>query len=240
MTKLICVFFTCTMLALIVAVGRAGLADAARMTTATTIGETWRLGVISEDSAAVAAIHGQPLSIAAAFQSSRAAADAFFLFPASQHKVVVQSATFRLLRRSGSYTGSVTMTLEVRSDDGTLRRTLSSSAVDLQAAALDTWNDVALIADAAERTLAPDEHLVAHVARNGTAGGDLDVRPIFEVHTGPATTPTATETPIATETPTETQTPTITEPTTTSMTSPTPLPTATPSTFSLYLPQIQR
>ncbi len=231
MTKLIRVLFACTLLALIVAIGRAGLADAARMATAMAIDETWRLGVISENNAAVAAIHGQPLSIAAAFSSSRAAADVFFLFPEPQHEIVVQSATFRLLRQSGSYTGSITMTFEVRSDDGTLRRTLSGSAVDLQAAALDTWNDVALVADTAERTLAPDEHLVAHMMRDGAAGGDFDARPVFEIHAGPAATatPTVTETPTATAT--STASPTV---------SPTSQTTPTPSTFSLYLPQIQR
>lgn len=189
------------------------------------VAEVWRLGAPGETAPDTTALFGRPLAITGVFRSNEPSAEQFFVFPASSRQVTVDSAAFAIIRRSGSYTGAASLALEVRDGSGSLRRILSTASIDLQAVTAGGWASLALDADPAARALAQDEHLVIRMARDGAAGGDLDVRPVFEVavHSGEALAATATATPMATTAPTATAT-----------------PTTTPTTYTVFLPHIQR
>ena len=170
---------TVAVLLCVALLGRIGLAAQPPIATATT--EVWRLGVTSEGDATYAAIIGRPASIAASFRSNRSVKDIFFAFPASGRTQTVESAAYRILQRSGTYTSTASLTLEVRSSSGALQRTVSAAPVNLQTAATGAWATLALAASPASLTIAPGEHLVAHFALAGAPAGTLDVRPMFEV-----------------------------------------------------------
>lgn len=160
--------------------------------------EVWRLGVTSEGDAADAALIGRPASITASFRSNRGVQDIFFTFPASAQTQTVQSAAYRLLQRSGTYTSTASLALEVRDASGMLQHTVSAESIDLQTATMDTWASLVLTTDLADLAIAPGEHLVAHFTLAGAPAGTLDVRPVFEIvatsdpTVSPPTTPTPT------------------------------------------------
>lgn len=143
--------------------------------------EVWRLGVVSEGGVGYEAVIGRVVSSAAVFRSARPNDDTFFIFPAPASPRTVVSAAYTLAARSGSYSGSASMALEVRAYDGTVRRTLTTAPVDIAAATVGAWAPLSLDADAAVRALGADEYLVVHIARQGGPGGDMDLRPMFEV-----------------------------------------------------------
>ena len=163
----------------VVSLGHIGQAASPAATPTTR--EVWRLGITSEGDATNAALIGRPASIAAAFRSHRGVQDIYFAFPGSARAQTIQSAAYRLLQRSGTYTSTATLTLEVRNAGGIVRRTVSAAPVNLQTATLDTWATLALSPNAANLVIAPGEHLVVHFALGGAPAGTLDVRPVFEV-----------------------------------------------------------
>jgi hypothetical protein len=158
-----------------------GQAAAMPRAASTAASEVWRFGVTSEGDASYQAVIGRLVSASASFRSNRAVSDIYYLFPAAAQARTVQSAALNINSRAGTYTGSATIALEVRSYDGTLQRTLSTTAVDAQAAATGTWIDVPLVADPGAVIVSPNEYLAFHFALDSGAGGSLDVRPIFEV-----------------------------------------------------------
>jgi hypothetical protein len=230
MTSSTRIIATATTLLLAVLLGRTAW-PAARLPAApaavTAAGEAWRLGVTSEGSASYDSLVGRPAEITAAFRSNRGVTDMYFIFPAPGRTVTVQAAAYDILRRTGTYTGSASLALEVRGFDGSLKRTVSAAPVDLQSAAIGGWSNLTLAASPANLALAPGEALAFHFALDGISTGDLDVRPAFEVLlTGePTLSPTSTATSTATATPTATAT---------------AAPTKTPVQHKLDLPIVQR
>jgi hypothetical protein len=131
---------------------------------AATTSESWRMGVTSEGTAAYSAIIGRNVSEVAAFRSNRAT-DIYYMFPAPSTQRTVQSATrFCILSRTGTYVGAATLTLEILDYAGTVQHTV-----------------VTLSGTPADLEIAPGEFLAFHFRLGGASGGDLDVRPIFEV-----------------------------------------------------------
>ena len=143
--------------------------------------EAWRLGVTSEGDAGYTAVIGRLVDTSASFRSNRGVKDSYYIFPAPASARTVKSAAFKLISRSGTYTRTASLTLEVRNAGGVLQRTVSAAPVDLQTAVTGTWTTLALAASPASLTIAPGEHLVAHFALAGAPAGTLDVRPVFEV-----------------------------------------------------------
>ena len=169
MSRLYRIIATTTVLLCVALLGRIGHAAPPAAVTATS--EAWRLGVSSEGDAADAALIGRPASIAAAFRSNRGVQDIFFAFLASGQTQTVQSAALNIISRSGTYTSTASLTLEVRNAGGVLQRTVSAAPVDLQTAATGVWATLALAASPASLTIAPGEHLVAHFALAGAPAG---------------------------------------------------------------------
>jgi hypothetical protein len=171
-------------------------------TPATT--ETWRLGVTSEGDAAQSALIGRSASVVASFRSNRDVQDIYFLLPASGREQIIQSAAYRIIQRTGSYTSTAQLTLEVYDAAGTLLRTASAAPIDLQTATTGSWADLPLSATSAQLIIAPREYLIARFSLGGGSAGDLDIRPEFEIVVthGTVTAPTATVTPIPTQIPT--------------------------------------
>ena len=145
-------------------------------------GETWRLGITAEGGSGYDAVIGRPAAEVAAFRSDRGTSDVDFIFPAPAVEKVVQAARFYVIQRTGSYAGTAQMTLEVFALDGSERHTVSAAAVDLAGAATGTWTGITLSDDDPDDlVIGPGEHLAFHFELSVGPGGDLDVRPLFEV-----------------------------------------------------------
>jgi hypothetical protein len=148
---------------------------------AATTSESWRMGVTSEGTAAYSAIIGRNVSEVAAFRSNRAT-DIYYMFPAPSTQRTVQSATrFCILSRTGTYVGAATLTLEILDYAGTVQHTVSAAGIDMETAPTGVWTAVTLSGTPADLEIAPGEFLAFHFRLGGASGGDLDVRPIFEV-----------------------------------------------------------
>ncbi len=143
--------------------------------------EAWRLGVTSEGDASYNVVIGRLVDANASFRSNRGVRDIYYIFPAPASARTVKSAAMNIVSRSGTYTSTASLTLEVRNSSGALQRTVSAAPVDLQTTATGAWTTLALAATPASLTIAPGEHLVAHFALAGAPAGDLDVRPTFEL-----------------------------------------------------------
>jgi hypothetical protein len=203
-----------------------GQAAGARLQAFAASPEAWRLGVASEGNASYTSVIGRFVGANASFRSNRGVTDIYYIFPAPASSRSVSSAAWNIVSRSGIYTGSASLMLEVRSYDGTLQRSISAVPVDLQTAATGSWFDLALAADPASLTIAPGEYLAFHFALDGASSGDLDVRPVFEVVTTTSGSP-ATATPMATANTTATPTATVTA-------------TVLPTQRKVYLPLVLR
>jgi hypothetical protein len=143
--------------------------------------EVWQLGIASEGDPSYTSVIGRFVSANASFRSDRGVSDIYFILPAPASSRTVNAAAWNIVSRSGTYTGTASLTLEVRNSAGTLQRTVSATPVDLESAATGAWTDMLLSNDPANLTIAAGEHLAFHFALDGAPAGDLDVRPVFEV-----------------------------------------------------------
>jgi hypothetical protein len=143
--------------------------------------EAWRLGVASEGDASYNAVIGRLVGENASFRSNRGVTDFYYIFPAPASSRTITSAAWNIVSRSGAYTGTASLTLEIRDFSGALLHTVSSAPVDLQAATTGAWTDLALSATPADLTIEPGEYLAFRFALDGGSAGNLDVRSMFEV-----------------------------------------------------------
>ncbi|GAP12697.1 hypothetical protein LARV_00433 [Longilinea arvoryzae] len=120
---------------------------------------------------------GRPQTPSAVVQTA-SASESYYVFPAVSSLQVIDSACFYILNRSGNYSGSVTMTLDIYGIDGSYHRTISSP-VDLTTAATGTW--LSLDLSGYTTRLTASEYPVVHFVYSNGAGGTLDIRPIFEI-----------------------------------------------------------
>jgi len=127
---------------------------------------------------------GRIASVAAELQSNKDKS-VFFAFPAVSGRRFVKEANFYIMTRTGSYSGNVTMKLEVYDFAGNLQHVVSAGSVNLQTAAPQTWTRLELSSAIADHLIEPGEFLAFQFALDGAPGGNLDVRPVFEVTVGP-------------------------------------------------------
>jgi hypothetical protein len=142
--------------------------------------EFWKTGVTIEDTSLYSATIGRLLTDSASFRSGKAS-NTYFVFPASADAHTIQSVSYLLLNRTGSYAGTAQLTLEVFDLNGNLLRTASSAPVNLVDLSLSAWNTLALSANSADLMINPGEFLAFHCKFSDGPGGDLEVRPIFEI-----------------------------------------------------------
>ncbi|HYF63910.1 MAG TPA: hypothetical protein VD886_13905 [Herpetosiphonaceae bacterium] len=143
--------------------------------------ELWRLGFASEGEAGYSAVIGRLASNVAGFRSNRGVSDIYYLFPAPAHGVTVDSARVHVLASSGTYSGTVSLALEVRDLDGALLRTASAAPLDLENIPAGGWTDFSLSTTVADLAVDPGEVLLLHAAFGAGSRDDLDVRAMFEV-----------------------------------------------------------
>lgn len=143
--------------------------------------ERWNLGINVEGAPVYTAIVGRSVGSVGAFRSNRGVSEMTMIFPAPAAAKTVQSASFYLVSRGGGYTGTASLSLRIYDYTGTLVHTVSAADVDLQAAATGQWVQVTLKDTPEERVVSPGEFLAFHVAFSDGPGGDLDVRPMFDV-----------------------------------------------------------
>lgn len=139
--------------------------------------ESWRYGITVEGPLTYTDLDGRLLAEVAAFRSAREA-NIYFAFPAPATAKTVTAARYYIVSRSGSYTGDALLSLRVYNFSGVLQRTVTSADVDLETAPVGSWQSLSLTAG---QSIAPGEFLVFRFHLNATPGGNLDVRPIFEV-----------------------------------------------------------
>ncbi len=143
--------------------------------------ELWRLGFSSEGDASYSVVIGRLISNVAAFRSSRGVSDIYYIFPAAAHTVQVDSARMHILTSSGTYSGTASLTLEVRDLAGVLQHSVSAAPLDLESTAAGSWVDFTLSPTAADLLVDPGEVLLLHATFSDGSRDDLDVRPMFEV-----------------------------------------------------------
>ena len=216
----------------------------------------WRVGVLTLDQPpSYAALVGRVVGPAAlTLRLNGQVHDAYLIFPSLGTPYAAQTASFRVLTQTGTFTGTLDLSLDVFGADGSFRRNISSGAIDLASAPLGTWNVLSLTTVVTDRIALPDELLVIHIAPQyvgdeASLATPLDISAAFELALTPLDallpTPTATATntpsPTATNTPTPTPTATHTH-TPTATYTPTPTPTLTPVTTSrlVYLPMLRK
>ena len=155
----------------------------------------WRLGMTQLGLTPLAESVGHLIEPSAAFRTDRDTSDMYFLFPATGISRTVEAAYYNLLQRTGSYAADAEMTLEVVDAHGVPQRVVSATEVDLQSAPLNVWTPVERSVHPDDWGVYPGERLAFHAHLSDGPGGDLDVRPIFEVQlssgSGPEPTPSA-------------------------------------------------
>lgn len=160
----------------------AGKAESAPMAAlnASNTSETWSLGVTVEGPPTYNAIVGRLVSDVGAFRSARVT-EAATIFPAPATARTVQSANFYLLSRTGTYVGTATLSLVIYNYAGTLQHTVSAAGIDLQTTPTGVWTPVTLSSLSDDLTISPGEFLAFRFKLSGSGGGDLDVRPLFDI-----------------------------------------------------------
>ncbi|MGQ0604920.1 MAG: hypothetical protein ACT4QE_24840 [Anaerolineales bacterium] len=143
--------------------------------------EVWKLGLTVDGSANYANAAGRLASPLAAFRSNAAVTDVYFAFPPPATAKTVQSAQMLIAQRTGSYSGNATLNLQVFTLSGTLQRTVSAASVDLESATAGSWITLSLSGTPANLQIGSGEYLAFRMTLSGSAGDDLDVRPMFEV-----------------------------------------------------------
>jgi hypothetical protein len=142
--------------------------------------ENWNMGITVEGAPTYNAVVGRLVSDVGVFRSARAA-QAATIFPAPASDKSVETASVYLLSRSGTYTGTVTLTLAVYDFSGTLKHKVNAVDIDLQSSPTGAWIPLTLSSVVTDVSIAPGEFLAFCYTLGSAAGGDLDIRPLFDV-----------------------------------------------------------
>ncbi|MEM7028974.1 MAG: hypothetical protein AAF629_05235, partial [Chloroflexota bacterium] len=114
----------------------------------------------------------------AVFRSHRHT-DIYYIFPASANDPQVLSAKFKLDDLTGSYSQGIDLKLEILDrETATVKRVLSVAKPGWETQP-NVWHSFTLANT--NPVIATDEFLAVHFALNGDVGGNLDVRPTFEI-----------------------------------------------------------
>jgi len=123
---------------------------------------------------------GRLVSDVGVFRSARNSQGATIL-PASASQKTIEAANVYVLSRSGTYTGTVTLSLEIYDFSGTLKHKVNTMDIDLQTSPTGAWMPLTLSTSPANLTISPGEFLAFTFKLSGAAGGNLDIRPLFDV-----------------------------------------------------------
>jgi len=146
---------------------------------ATNTSETWSLGVTVEGPPIYSAIVGRLVSDVAAFRSFRAT-EAATIFPAPATARTVQSASFYLLSRTGTYSGTANLSLVIYDYAGTIQHTVGAP-INLQTQPVGVWTPFPISTVPDDLVISPGEFLAFRFTLSSITSGNLDARPLFEV-----------------------------------------------------------
>jgi hypothetical protein len=141
-------------------------------------GESWRLGVTLEGSAAYANMAGRLTTSTAAVRSGRGQ-HLFFVFPAAAITHTVAAAHMNILSRAGGSDSDVSATLVAIDYDGNILRNLSAP-LSARDATTGTWLTVPLTAGIG-LSLSPAEVLAMHFDFGAGPAVNFDARPAIDV-----------------------------------------------------------
>ncbi|NJN16819.1 MAG: hypothetical protein HC822_11395 [Oscillochloris sp.] len=145
-------------------------------------GEIWRTGIPNEGAVTYATTTGRNVHVAHKVRSFRETNDHYFIFPASSVQRTILAAEYRIINRSGSYSANATMTLEILDLAGNVQHTATAGGIDVEAAAVNAWNDFGLRATTADLVIEPGEFLVVHITLDGAQNvDDLDVELVYNI-----------------------------------------------------------
>jgi hypothetical protein len=144
------------------------------------VSDFWRTGVQLDTGLPVySASIGRARSAVGQFKTS-VGTDSYYVVGAPSRMMVVRYALARVLARSGSYAGSASLALEIHNMNGDLVKTVTSAALDLQAAPTTAWMILQLNLNDKNGVFYPGQVLVYHFHLDGAANGDLNVQTLFE------------------------------------------------------------
>lgn len=138
------------------------------------------MGITVEGTPSYTALVGRLVSDVGVFRSARST-QAATIFPAPASQKTIKTASVYVLSRSGTYTGTVTLSLEIYDLSGSLQHKVNTVDIDLQTAPTDAWIPLTLSTSAVNLSISPGEFLAFTYRLNGVPGGNLDVRPLFDV-----------------------------------------------------------
>lgn len=145
----------------------------------------WRTGVNLLALPAYANLTMRNPTAVARFESIHASGiggEWFFVFGAASRTLRVADAKVYILSRSGSYAGNAVFQVSAGNlVTGTSHHHLSLAPVDLEAMSVSSWHSLPLSANPDNRLLSPGQCLLIYFDLDGGAGGNLDVRLIFDV-----------------------------------------------------------
>lgn len=142
--------------------------------------ENWNMGITVEGAPSYTAVVGRLVSDVGVFRSARST-QAATIFPAPASQKTIETASVYVLSRSGTYTGTVSLSLEIYDLSGTLKHKVNTVDIDLQTSPTDAWIPLTLSTSSTNLTISPGEFLAFTYKLSGGTGGNLDVRPLFDV-----------------------------------------------------------
>ncbi|MHB0858639.1 MAG: hypothetical protein ACYC5M_13870 [Anaerolineae bacterium] len=143
--------------------------------------ESWTLGVTVQGPPTYSAVVGRLVSSAAVYRTNGNAGEAATIFPASAGARTVQSARVLVVSQTGQYNGTVTLLLRIYDLAGNLQRNVSVNKIDLASVPLNTWISFPLSTVTSDLVIQPGEFLACSVTYSAGAGGNLDIRSIYEI-----------------------------------------------------------
>jgi hypothetical protein len=144
------------------------------------IQEYWRAGFSVPTPAAYTQYKGLSFGSGMSLTTS-ADAEQYFVFPLSPDPKELVAARINIIQLSGN-AASATLSFDVYSSSGDLRRTLTQSPVDVLAATPGEWITLSLPESRVERNLAKGEYMAFHLSVQ--TNQSFSIQPIFEVAAG--------------------------------------------------------
>jgi hypothetical protein len=147
--------------------------------------EYWRTGYTVEGALMGSSLPGRVIDPVASFRSYRGVSDTYYYLAAPAGVTWVKAAHVYLLDRTGTFSGTANLTLEIRTMAGSLHQQVSIGSIDIQTLPTGSWHVLALNADIDRQQIDPGDLLAFHVSFQPGPAGDLTVHSIFDVMVSP-------------------------------------------------------
>lgn len=145
----------------------------------------WRTGYTVEGALMGSSLPGRVIDPVASFRSNRGVSDIYYYLAAPAGVTWIKAAHIYLLDRTGAFSGTANLTLEIRTMAGSLHQQASIGSIDIQTLPIGSWHVLALNEEIDHQQIDPGDLLVFHVNFQPGPSGDLTVHSIFDVMVSP-------------------------------------------------------